>query len=83
MSYPISGLGGMSSGRHAFRLNDAVRLVKAAIQAGLPPDRLRLIHDKKKDQVIVEVVAETSQRETLDRQNPWNDVLKAGTADAD
>jgi hypothetical protein len=37
-----------------------------------------------KKKIFVEVVAETSQRETLDRQNPWNDVLlKAGTADAD
>ena len=61
-----------------------LQLVKAAIKAGLPADRLRVIHDKKNDKLIVEVVAETSQREMLDRQNPWDDVLlKGGTADAD
>ena len=37
-----------------------LQLVKAAIKAGLPADRLRVIHDKKNDKLIVEVVAEKS-----------------------
>jgi hypothetical protein len=38
--------------------------VKAAIKAGLPPDRLRVIHDKKNDKLIVEVVAEKASTAT-------------------
>jgi hypothetical protein len=41
-----------------------LRLVKAAIKAGLPPDRLRVIHDKKNDKLIVEVVAEKASTAT-------------------
>jgi hypothetical protein len=35
-----------------------------AIKAGLPPDRLRVIHDKKNDKLIVEVVAEKASTAT-------------------
>ena len=41
-----------------------LQLVKAAIKAGLPADRLRVIHDKKNDKLIVEVVAEKASTAT-------------------
>jgi hypothetical protein len=45
----------MSSGRHAFKLSDTARLVKAAILGGLPADRLRVVHDPVSKKVSVEV----------------------------
>jgi hypothetical protein len=45
----------MSSGRHAFKLSDTARLVKAAILGGLPADRLRVVHDPVSKTVAVEV----------------------------
>ena len=50
----------MSSGRHAFKLSDTARLVKAAILGGLPPDRLRVVHDPVSRTISVEVRPESA-----------------------
>jgi hypothetical protein len=54
--------------RHAFKLRDTARLVKAAIRGGLPADRLRIIHDPKTKTIAVEVRAEGASEEAA---NPW------------
>jgi hypothetical protein len=45
----------MSVRRYAFKLNDTTRLLKSAIAAGLPAERLRLIHDIQSHKICVEV----------------------------
>ena len=50
----------MSSGRHAFKLSDTARLVKAAILGGLPADRLRVVHDPITKTIAVEVRGESA-----------------------
>jgi hypothetical protein len=57
-----------SRGGRSWRMSKSgvsvLQLVKAAIKAGLPADRLRVIHDKKNDKLIVEVVAEKASTAT-------------------
>ena len=57
-----------SPGGRSWRMSKSgvsvLRLVRAAIKAGLPADRLRVIHDKKNDKLIVEVVAEKASTAT-------------------
>jgi hypothetical protein len=60
----------MSSGKAAFRLTDAARLVKAAIAGGLPPERIRLIFDLKNNKILVECRDDTQIEIT---PNPWDD----------
>jgi hypothetical protein len=45
----------MSTRRYAFKLNDTTRLIKSVIAAGLPSERLRVIHDILGHRISVEV----------------------------
>jgi hypothetical protein len=45
----------MAGSRHSFKLSDSSRLVRAAIAAGLPAERLRLVHDLVGRTISVEV----------------------------
>jgi len=55
---------GMSKGKHAFKQCDVQRLVKAVIRAGLPLERLRVIHDTKNNKIIVEVRSDSPDDDT-------------------
>jgi hypothetical protein len=61
----------MSSGRHAFKLSDTARLVKAAILGGLPADRLRVVHDPVSKTVSVEVRPESAPAATENELEAW------------
>jgi hypothetical protein len=44
----------MSGSRHAFKLNDATRLIKSVIAAGFPREQLRVVHDILGHKISVE-----------------------------
>jgi hypothetical protein len=57
----------MSANKHTFKLNDTSRLLRAAIAAGLPAERLRLVHDLVGRTISVEVRDEGGS----EAANPW------------
>jgi hypothetical protein len=62
------GVTKMSKGRYAFKLNNATRLLKSAIAAGLPRERLRLVHDPLSNKISVEVCDGSGDEPA---KNPW------------
>ena len=58
----------MPSGKLAFKLSDAARLVKAAVRGGMPADRLRVVHDPVTKTISVEVRGEGAPEDDV---NPW------------
>ena len=60
----------MSANKHTFKLNDTSRLLRAAIAAGLPAERLRLVHDLLGHKISVEV-RDGSGGEGGEVANPW------------
>jgi hypothetical protein len=58
----------MSTRRYAFKLNDTTRLIKSAIAAGLPSERLRLVHDLLGHKISVELRDKGGGGEDA---NPW------------
>jgi hypothetical protein len=64
----------MSGSRHAFRLNDATRLIKSALAAGFPREQLRLVHDLLGHKISVELRDKSGGGEDA---NPWLSDLNA------
>jgi hypothetical protein len=62
------------SNRHAFKLNDTKRLLKSAIAAGMPVERLRLVHDLRSHTISVEVCDGSGGEPAA---NPWLTDLEA------
>ena len=58
----------MSTRRYSFKLNDTTRLIKSVIAAGLPSERLRVIHDILGHKISVEL-RDGSDGEPAN--NPW------------
>jgi hypothetical protein len=58
----------MSGSRHAFRLNDATRLIKATLAAGFPREQLRVVHDLLGHKISVELRDKGGGGENA---NPW------------
>jgi hypothetical protein len=66
----------MSANKHTFKLNDTRRLLQAAIAAGLPRERLRLVHDLLGHKISVEVRDESGGEASKgEAKNPWDEVL--------